>query len=275
MTRFPGQTQLESDRPQAMTVAAELLALRTTVEFAPVGIAHFDLEGRFLWVNRKLCEILGRTRKEIAGRDYLELTFADDRDACRALNLRVASGEIPGYRHEKRFIRADGSLLWVCVTVSPVRNADGRIAHFIGIAEDISEQRRALEQRDLAEQRLRAALEASSTGTYRWLRDEDQVECDEALLRLFGLEGATGHMTAEIFIRRMHPDDQPRVKAAIARCNTAGATFSEEFRVPLEGGGMRWVRDVGKVFASPDGSLYMVGACTDITAAHARSASSP
>jgi len=267
MARFPGQTQLEADRPQGPTVAAELLALRTTVEFAPVGIAHFDLEGRVIWANRKLCEILGRSRKELSGRDYLDLTYAEDREACRALNARVAAGDLPEYRHEKRFVRGDGSLIWTRVMVSAVRDAEGRVAHFIGIAEDISEERRTFEQRELAEQRLRAALDASSTGTFRWIMGEDHVDCDEALLRLFGLEGATGRMPADMFIRRMHPEDQPRVNAGIARCNAAGTLFNEEFRVPIESGGMRWVRDVGKVFANPDGSLYMVGACTDVTAA--------
>jgi PAS domain S-box-containing protein len=139
-------------------------ALQATVEFAPLGIAHFDPDGRVCYANPRLCEILGFRREELLGGNFFDITFADDLPECVALTQRVAAGEIPSYRHEKRFVRADGSVAWACVSVSGVRDAAGGLRFLIGIAEDISEQRANEARRRAAEieqvEALRAAEEA-------------------------------------------------------------------------------------------------------------------
>lgn len=152
-------------------------ALAATIEFAPLGIAHFDRDGRFHLANRKLCEMLGYPRAELLRHNFLELTFADDVAHCLELTHRLAAGEIPGYRHEKRFVRADGTLVWTCVTVSAVRGADGDVDFFIGIAEDITERRNADELRREAQAQLQKAKDEAvkalrAAEKSRQLRDE-------------------------------------------------------------------------------------------------------
>jgi PAS domain S-box-containing protein len=158
----------------AGTPATRLDALAATIEFAPLGIAHFDREGNFLLANRMLCELLGYPREEVLRRNFLELTFPEDLASCLELNGRLAAGEIPSYRHEKRFVRADGSLVWACVTVSAARHADGRVDFYIGIAEDIDERRRAEQTRDAAEAQL--------------ARARDEAAAQEAQLRVIAAE---------------------------------------------------------------------------------------
>src|SRR5690349_8234628 len=101
--------------PRSASLAGQsesLEALGATIELAPVGFAHFDRDGRFLLVNRRLCEMLGRTRRELLQGNFLELTHGDDLAECVALTERLAAGEIPSYRHEKRFVQSDGSFFW-------------------------------------------------------------------------------------------------------------------------------------------------------------------
>lgn len=156
----------------------EISGLRATIELAPVGIAHFTTDGRFLFVNSRLCSILGYTRDELLAVRFDEITFPEDRHACMSANARLVAGDVESYGIEKRFIRRDGSAMWTRVTVSAVRNTADDIAFFVGVAEDISEQKayddaRAAEH-ELAEQLL--ALEQDArTRAERANRMRDDV----------------------------------------------------------------------------------------------------
>ena len=120
--------------------------LRRTIDLAPVGIAHVAGDGRFLLVNDALCRLTGFTRQELLERTFQEVSYPDDVAGCVSLLTQVATGELPSFKHEKRFVRSDGSVVWSCVTVSAVRGKGGAFAFFVGIAEDITE-RRAIDER--------------------------------------------------------------------------------------------------------------------------------
>ena len=137
----------------------EVGALRATLELAPIGIAHFNTEGRFQFVNDRLCTMLGYARAHLLSLRFDEITFPEDRDACYAANARLAAGEAESYRIEKRFIRSDGSAIWTCVTVSAVRTRADDIAFFVGVAEDISEAKAHDEARVLEQERTERLLE--------------------------------------------------------------------------------------------------------------------
>src|SRR5690349_21434419 len=92
-------------------------ALQATIDQAPLGIAHFEPDGRVRFANRRLCDMLGYAPERLAGRNFFELTYVDDLAECIALTTRLVAGEIQSYRHEKRFLRSDGTVLWACVTV--------------------------------------------------------------------------------------------------------------------------------------------------------------
>lgn len=131
--------------------------LRATIDLAPIGIAHFDSNGRFLLVNDRLCEILGYARDDLLEHTFQEITFADDIATCIALTSQLSAGDIPSYRQEKRFVRRDGSIVWSRVTVSSIRDAQGDVGFFVGVAEDISEQRKVAQaNRDARAQAERA-----------------------------------------------------------------------------------------------------------------------
>ena len=240
-------------------------ALQATIEHAPLGVAHFDPDGRVRLANPCLCEMLGIPAERLLGRSFFEMTHPDDLADCLALTRALVAGEIPSYRHEKRFTRANGSLVWACVTVSAARDSTGKLRFLIGMAEDITEQRAAAARRREAEEQLATALEASSTVTFRWDIGADHVECDPALLRLWGMDATKTRLAAADFTRHIHHEDRARVDAAIAAAVHPGGAFREEFRVVLRDGALRWMRDVARVLPSPSGGLYMVGACTDVT----------
>jgi PAS domain S-box-containing protein len=118
---------------------------RSTFDAAPVGVAHVGLDGRWLRVNRRLCELLGYAPAELVGlaeRDFAASEEpAGEADARRAL---AAGASDRAAVDERCYRRRDGGFVWTRVNLSLHRDADGRAAHFIAVIEDVTE-RRALE----------------------------------------------------------------------------------------------------------------------------------
>src|SRR5438132_1368297 len=127
---------------------------RGTFENAAVGIGHRHLDGRFLRVKQKFCTILGYPRDELLQRTGQEITHPEDLDAGVDLAEALLRGESPGFTLEKRYVRRDGSPVWVELSVSLQRDAAGKPDYFIGIVQDISNRKRL-------EGELRQAKEAA------------------------------------------------------------------------------------------------------------------
>jgi PAS domain S-box-containing protein len=133
---------------------------RGAFDSAAVGMALVGDDGRFLEVNRALCAIMGYSEEELLAQTFQQITHPEDLDGDVALVRQVLSGERQSYQLDKRYIRKDGEAVWVRLSVSLVRDADGAPVHFVAQIKDISEQRRAAE---LAEQ-LRHSQKLDAVG---------------------------------------------------------------------------------------------------------------
>ena len=132
--------------------------LRATFEQAAVGIAHVGLQGHWLRVNQKLCDIVGYTREELAERTFQDITHPDDLEADLAFVRQLLAGHISTYSMEKRYFHKDGSIVWIELTVSLVRELSGEPKYFISVVEDICAKKRA-------EVELRQAKEAADAAS--------------------------------------------------------------------------------------------------------------
>lgn len=136
---------------------------RATFENAAVGIAHVAPDGSWLRVNDKLCEVTGYSREELLTKTFQDITHPDDLQRDIALAARVLAGEIPNYSMEKRYFHKTGDVVWINLTVSLVRKANGAPDHFVSIVEDIDERKRA--KRDLIDSQARLANLVESAAT--------------------------------------------------------------------------------------------------------------
>ena len=116
---------------------------RTTYELAGVGIAQVSLEGRFTNVNPQICEITGYSANEIKHLSFEEITHPDDLDTDMEYARQLLAGEIDRYSLDKRYLRKDGSIIWVNLTGSVVRDSTGEPHHFIAVVVDITARRDA------------------------------------------------------------------------------------------------------------------------------------
>lgn len=120
---------------------------RATFEQAAVGISHVAPDGRFLRVNQRLCDMVGYTREEMLALTFQEITHPDDLSADLENVRKMLAGEIQTYSMEKRYIRKDGTAVWIALTVSLRRMPDGRPRYAIAVVEDIEPRKRAEAER--------------------------------------------------------------------------------------------------------------------------------
>lgn len=134
---------------------------RGTFENAAVGIAHVGLDGSWLRVNERLCQIVGYCRDELRQRTFQEITHPDDLATDLAQFDRLLRGEFTSYSIEKRYIHKDGHVVWVNLTAALQYDDEGRPLYSIGIVEDIGTRKRTEQSLLESQTRMRALLDAS------------------------------------------------------------------------------------------------------------------
>ncbi len=125
---------------------------RLAFEDAATGEALVSPDGRFIKVNRSLCEIVGYSEAELLQKTFQEITHPDDLDLDVSYVGQMLAGEIRTYQMEKRYIKSSGNLVWVLLSVSLVKNLEDKPLYFIAQIQDIN-------QRKQAEAKLNALLQ--------------------------------------------------------------------------------------------------------------------
>jgi PAS domain S-box-containing protein len=131
----------------ALREAQERLA--ATYEGLLAGIAECDENGRFVRLNEAFTTITGYERDELLAKTFFDITHPEDAEQERIDFERQVSGEIDGYVVEKRYVRKDGSIIWVEATSSTVRSQDGSFGFGVRMVQDITDRKAAQEQKNL------------------------------------------------------------------------------------------------------------------------------
>jgi len=187
---------------------------RAVISQSATGIAQCELDGRFVLVNERFCEIVGYSETELLEMRMHDITYPDDlRENNRMFETMMATGE--NFEIEKRYVRKDGSLVWVANSVSGVRDSSGRIERVAGVITDISERKRIQE----VERRL-AAIIASS--------DDAILSTDLKMVITswnIGAERLYGHSAEEAIgqsVMMLVPEDRSEEEPAILAQIRAG-----------------------------------------------------
>ena len=138
-------TNAELER-QAMFLRESEERFRATFEQAAVGIAHVGTEGRFVRVNERLCSELRYSREELLLKTFREITHPDHLEEDVKDAEKLFSGQVENFSKEKRYIRKDGSSIWVNLTAALVRDSRGQPKYSISVIEDISARKRVEEE---------------------------------------------------------------------------------------------------------------------------------
>jgi diguanylate cyclase (GGDEF)-like protein/PAS domain S-box-containing protein len=136
---------------------------------APIGIALVATDGHWMQVNPALCDLLGYDQESLLTMTFQEITHPDDLKADMALVEDVLAGRRSSYQMRKRYICADGRIIWILLSVAVVLDDEGRPSHFVSQIQDVTERR-------LMEDRLREMADRDHlTGLLNRRRFEEEL----------------------------------------------------------------------------------------------------
>lgn len=169
-----GLIELGHDETRARAEAAQY---RAVFEQAAVGVAEIETAtGFFVRINPRLCDILGLTAAEALGRDCKTLTHPDDLPANWTEMRRLLTGEIRRYCLDQRYLRPDGSVVWVALEVSALWEPEALPDHHLAVVQDISVRKAnefALRRARAEAERLLEEAEASRRALLSLLEDQE------------------------------------------------------------------------------------------------------
>ncbi len=172
-------TMASAIREQVENLRNSEQQFRSTFDQAAVGIAHVALDGRFLRINQRFCDIVGYKPEKMLELTFQNITHPDDLETNMDNLKQVLSDEIKHYSTEKRYLKKNGSIVWVNLTVSLLRESPGKPKYFISVVEDITE-------RKLEEGKYKKTIESSIDGF--WIVDIKGgfLEVNEAYSKMIG-----------------------------------------------------------------------------------------
>jgi PAS domain S-box-containing protein len=186
--------------------AAEQL-FRRAFDDAPIGMALIDLEGRWLRLNRSICQILGRPEQELRATRMRELSHPEDRASDDPLVAELLAGRRRSFAIEKRLLGGDGQIIHVLLHVSLMHGDGERPLYFLYQLVDVTERRRAEAERRAGEDRLQAIIDNSPALIIVKDLDHRYLLVNKRWEELFGYpaEAAYGHTSEEVLPRPRRP----------------------------------------------------------------------
>ena len=239
-------------RQAEMNLSASEQRFQATFEQAAVGIALVAPDGRWMRVNRKLCDIVGYSAQELMALTFQDITHPDDLAADLGEVRRMLACELTSYAMEKRYLRKDGSVVWVNLTVSLTWQADGSPDCFISVVEDIQARKQAELALRASEQRMQLFIEHAPVAVAMFDRDMRYILASRAWGRDFKVdaERLPGRLHYELF-----PDIAPLRRADHLRGLAGEVVQSEADCLRFSDGSMQWRRWMVRPWRQADGGV--------------------
>jgi PAS domain S-box-containing protein len=213
------------------------LRLATAIEQSPVSVMITDVDGRIEYVNPAFARITGYAPEEALGGNPRMLKSGKQEPALyQELWATIGAGK--SWHGELVNRRKDGSLCTQELTIAPVRDAAGRVTHFVAISQDVTDRRQAEAALRASEERYRTLFDRNLAGVYRTTLDGRILECNDAFARMFGYASRE-----DLLSRRadaLYPTPAARA-AFLERLGAEGVVVNHEFEGRRKDGGAVWL----------------------------------
>ena len=237
---------------------------RGTFENAAVGIAHVAPDGRWLRVNGKLCEIVGYSREELLARSFADITHPDDLQTDWDNARRALAGEIETYAAEKRYIHKDGSIRWISLNVSLVRDAAGCPEYFIAVMRDIGARKQAEAGLLASEERFRTLVSVITDISWATSPDGRFITPQDAWAAYTGQSWQQARDFG--WLDAIHPDDRAPIREIWRHACSQRSLYESEGRVWHAAARTyrHFVARAVPIFDESGALREWVGSCTDV-----------
>ena len=221
---------------------------KAAIEHSPIGIGLCAPEGRFLDVNRALCALTGHEAQALRSRDLFDLCHPDHAQRTRDGIEALLAGQREALSLETRFVRQDGSTLWVQADVALAHEASGATKHLVVQVQDVTARRLALESLRASEQRLAYVLDGAGLGTFDWSTRARHVSFNRRTADMLGYDPADLPNDPDGWFAMVHPQDATTSARRIYRHLRGDAdSFEVEQRMRAGHGQWIWVAARGRV----------------------------
>lgn len=243
---------------------AERLAL--VARHTTNAVVITDAAERIEWVNDAFTLVTGFSNDEVRGRKFNDVLLGPDSDIQSANLMETRLGAGFNFKGELFCYTKEVRGFWLRLDVEPVHE-QGELCHFIGIATDITEEKRAAEALRTSEERWLLALEGSDDGVWDWDIANDNMWFSPRWKALLGYGEDEFPNLYSAWRKVLHPDDWPWVQATLDAYLTRRAeAYSVECRIRHKDGSWRWILSRGKARFDAEGRpLRMIGTHTDVT----------
>jgi diguanylate cyclase (GGDEF)-like protein/PAS domain S-box-containing protein/putative nucleotidyltransferase with HDIG domain len=248
--------------------------LRAGFDGAAIGMALIGPDRSVARVNDALCRLTGYSERELLGGVFRQITHPDDREAGSTLSERALAGEIAGYEQQKRYVRPDGTQVWVHLTVSLLRDDEGRPRYFIAQMLDITERvHHDIEQAALRRIAELVARNAGSKAVFTAVAAElrDLLDAERGLVTRATGDGGSSTIisacTRDGHLLEAEVEVDPDTAAAEVIRTQGPARLAREVAAPIIVGGALW-GTVAATFddAVPASAEYHLGRFAELVA---------
>jgi PAS domain S-box-containing protein len=246
---------------------------RRTFELAGSGLAHVSLDGRFLRVNPRLCEILGYAEDELVGMTVKQISHPEDRDVADRPRGKLDAGEIDSVRLEKRYLRKDGAVVWVMLSIALERDATGRPLYAISVLDDITSRKQAEAALRDTEEHWRSIVDSANEGMLVYDRALKVMSGNLAAERILGLPldemiGKPGFTSLLRCVREDGAPLEPEHRPTRITLNSGAPQTGLVLGITRPGGAITWLSINTAFLRRPGEEQYygIVSTISDITA---------
>lgn len=235
---------------------------RNSFEYAPIGMALVSADGQPLQINTALCRMLGYTHDELMRKPIAEVMHPDDLAGANADRARLLAGKVDSYQAERRYLHRSGTVVWVEMGVSLVRDRDGRPLNLVSHLHDITEHKLADQALQESEGKFRTLAETVSVAAVIF-QGEKVRYVNPATTTLTGY--TRDELLAMRFWDMVHPEHSEFVRErGLARQRGEPLPPGDEIMIVTKAGETRWVAfSAGSI--EFEGSPAVLGTAFDIT----------
>lgn len=251
--------------PPGKEIGNQEAKFRAVFEQAAIGMARMGIDGRWLEVNQKFCDIVGYLPEELMGLTFQEITYPDDLDTDLEYVHHLISGEIEDYSIEKRYIRKDGSVIWINLTGSGVRKPSGEPEYFIITVEDISEKKRAQVELQESERLLRETQTISKVCGWEYDVENHRLKWTDEAYRIQGLPPGSYDPNVSGAIELYTPVLEGVIEQAFQKAVSRGEPYDLVLEFTTARGQHLWIRTIGRAVRRDGKTVRVAGSIIDIT----------
>ncbi len=211
---------------------------RGTFEQAAVGIAHVGLDGHWLRLNQRYCDIVGYTNEELLHATFQVISHPDDVASDIAAARQILQGEIQSATLPKRYLHKSGRLIWVKRTLSLVRDTQGLPDYFVSVIEDITELKQAEQALIESEERYHRVVEDQTELICRYDKDLRLTFVNQAYAGAVGKSPAA--LIGQPMLDFVPPAYHTKFRAHLASLSTRQPVATAEAPTQLANGNVRW-----------------------------------